>query len=388
MLEDKLLQHCAQVNLTDSTKNWLEKAQINNLDWPYILKQSRNQGVCSLVYLNLSGFKHKIPENIWRSFEQVYYGDSYRNTQIYQKISVMFIVFNREDLKVIPLKGIFFLENIYKNIGLRSMYDVDLLVKKEDLERVDKILVNLGYKTVVDKRLFWQALEKSYMNSVDYFREDEEFPPIHIHWHIINVSLPTYMYSKRIKMDKFFACARRVILADAESLQLAPQHLIMYMAEHALKHSFNKLIHLSDIDAVIKKYKDQIDWDGLVAETIEFGMERQVYYSLFFTRIYLGSYVPEYVLSSLRPNKIGFLEKKFFNSIKNNKRNSKLCYFVYLNMVKGAKNKFRFIFRTLFPPPSILALTFNLNKPKVTLKDYLLFLRKQLFHLKRTILGS
>ena len=384
-LEDKLLRYYAQIDINDKAKNRLDEILHNDLNWSYILQESINEGIAYLFYHNLLQFKNGIRQDIWNKFKEIYYTNIYQNTKIYQEMNIVLSSFNKENVKVIPLKGIFLAEKIYNNIGLRAMGDIDLLIKKEDLSRIDKLLEDIGYRSPIHKELRSHAIEKSYMNSIDYFKTGEKSPILHIHWHIVNVSLPTYMYTKNIKMDKFWEYAKPVKIADTETLQLAPHHLIIHLAEHALKHSFDRLTLLSDINAATKRYREQIKWEKLIKETMEFGMERQLFYGLYFTKYFLEADIPDYVLSRLKPKKIGLLERRFFNAVSNNRRNTKLCYFVYLNMVKGVINKLRFIFRTLFPPPCTLALFFNLNKPRVTVKDYLLFLGKRLSYLRNCL---
>ena len=338
-----------------------------------------------LIYNNLLPLKDKVPRDTWRGLEEVYYANARRNIKIYQEAGAILSSFNKEGVKTIPLKGLFLAEKIYNNIALRGMADIDLLIKREDLQGVNKILGGLGYGTPVDRRLLSLAVERSYLNSVDYFGADDKMPSLHIHWHIVNVTLPTYLYTRRIKMERFWECAKPANVADAETLQLAPHHLIIYLAEHAVKHSFDRLIVLTDLNESIKKYREDINWEDLIEEAKGLGMERQLYYGLYSINHFLDADISQDVISQLRPKKMGLLEERFFRSISNNARDTKLSYFVYLSIVKGGLNKTRFIFRTLFPPPSALALTFNIDRPRVTAKDYLLFLREQLSHLKDCI---
>ncbi len=382
-LEDKLLRYCAQNDITNRIKDNLKTILYDNLNWLYILQESIKEGIACLLYNQLSNFEYGgIPEDIWRNLKEIYYLNTYRNIRIYNELVNILSSFNNKGLKVIPLKGVFLLEKIYNNIALRGTTDIDLLVKKEELPKIDKMLEILGYRTPIHKELLPLAIKKSYLNSMDYFKTTELSPSLHIHWHIVNVSLPTYMYTKNIKMDKFWECAKPVKIGDAETLQLAPHHLILYLAEHALKHSFDKLILLVDINEIIKKYGKKIDWEILIRESKEFSMERQLFYSLFFMNYFLDANIPQNILSELKPRKMGLLEKRFFRSILDNNRGSGLSYFAYLGMIKGSINKLVFIFRTLFPPPSALVLARNIDKPNVTVKDYLRFLRERLSHLK------
>lgn len=382
IFNNELLKLCAQSNAKDIGKN--KSAQ--KLNWPHILQKNIKEGIAPLFYDNLSQFKYTIPQKISERLEQIYLTNAYRNIRIYKKINTILSSFNKANLKVIPLKGIFLAEKIYENIAIRAITsDIDLLIKKEDLQKVNSILEGLGYKTSVHKKLLPCAINKSHMNSINYFKNDESLPCLHIHWHIVNISLPTYMYTKNIKIARLFKFAKPITIANTQALELMPEHLIIYLAEHALKHSFDRLILLSDIDAVIKKYNKKINWQKLVEEAEEFEMQKQVFYGLYFTNYFLKTNIPDYVLNNLKPKKTGFLEKRFIKAIKNNQRGTKLCYFVYLALVKGHINKLKFIVRTLLPPPSTLALFFNLNKPKITVKDYFSFLSKQLSHLKNIL---
>lgn len=385
LIEDRLLKYCCRIKIGDRIRYDLSELLHSKLNWHYVLRESANQAIPCLVYNNLSPFKDKIPEKIWIAFQEIYYLNISRNIKIYQEANALLSSFNKEGIKTIPLKGLFLAEKVYNNIALRGMADIDLLIKKEDLSRIDNVLGGLGYTTPMDKRLISLAMKRSYLNSADYFKPDGNAPHLHIHWHIVNVPLPTYLYTRRIKMERFWECAKLANVADAETLQLAPHHLIIYLAEHAVKHSFDRLIVLTDLNESIKKYREDINWEDLIEEARGLGMERQLYYGLYSINHFLDADISQDVISQLRPKKMGLLEGRFFRSISNNARDTKLSYFVYLSIVKGSLNKARFIFRTLFPPPSALALAFNIDRPRVTAKDYLQFLREQLSHLKDCI---
>ena len=384
--QDGFLRYCAQLGANNRVKKSPEKLLRRDLNWPAVLQKSKTEGISCLLYHNLLQFRHLVPKDIWNSLTEIYYTNTSRNIRIYRQISAVLASLNQEGLAVIPLKGIFLAEKVYGNIALRKIGDIDLLIKRQDLPRIDQVLGNLGYHTPIQKKLLSYAIKKAYLNSIDYFKGDRKSPTLHLHWHIVNVSLPTYMYSQAIQMERFWQFSQASTLAAAPTFEFSPEHLIIYLSEHAVKHSFDRLILLSDIDAVIKRYEGKIDWEKLIQEAKGLGMQRQLFYSLYLTKDFLDADIPERALSSIEPKRWGFLERKFFNSVCRNRRKTKLCYFVYLNMVKGVMNKSRFVLRTFFPAPCVLALTFNLNKPKITIRDYLKFLKKQASHLKRVFI--
>jgi hypothetical protein len=59
--------------------------------------------------------------------------------------------FRAAGIDVIVLKGAFLAELVYRNIGLRAIGDIDLLVKKEDLGKVKRVLIQLGYQALPTK---------------------------------------------------------------------------------------------------------------------------------------------------------------------------------------------------------------------------------------------
>jgi hypothetical protein len=385
--EYELLLSCAKVRSNGKIKERLPKILNLNLDWPYILDESIKQGTVCLLYENLSKFNEYVPAEIRNKLKDAYYLNASRNILIANETSRVLSLFNKESLKAIPLKGIFLAENFYGNIALRTMNDIDILIKFEDLSKANSILAQLGYRSTINKELLSSATEKSYLNSVDYNKATDDIASyattLHIHWHIVNVSLPTYLYTKYMNMGRFWQDATPAKITDIETLQLSACHLIIYLSEHALKHSFDKLILFTDIDTVFHKFSGILDWGKLIKESKEFGMERQVFYSLYFTRYFLGTDIPEHVLSELKPKKIGIFEQWFFKSISNNKRNAQFCYFVYLGMVDGLINKLKFVFRTILPPPEALALFSNLDKKRITITDYLYFFKKRFSRMKR-----
>ena len=62
-----------------------------------------------------------------------------------QQLAEALGAFRDAGIPTIVLKGAYVAEAVYKNIALRPMSDVDILVKKKDLPAVEKILLKLGY---------------------------------------------------------------------------------------------------------------------------------------------------------------------------------------------------------------------------------------------------
>src|SRR5207302_709930 len=62
--------------------------------------------------------------------------------------------FEREHVPVIPLKGPVLAEMLYAHPALRPCSDLDLLIRREHLERVDELLRRLAYRRMADAHSF------------------------------------------------------------------------------------------------------------------------------------------------------------------------------------------------------------------------------------------
>lgn len=356
--EDLLIRYCARTRLEEEKPREIEELLHRDLDWDYIVEEAKDQAVASLLYHCLSKMENGrdyIPDDILTRLRNLYYGSLANNILLYQRLNRVLGFLREENIKVIVLKGAALAERVYGNLALRPMYDVDLLVRKEDLPRVDERLSLLGYSTQENYLDRLKTSNNSYLNTI--MMHSTMSPPLHLHWHLVNSTIPTFNYCSKIEMERIWQEAIPAKVAGIESLVLAPHHLIIHLSEHALKpsHSLGKLIFLCDIHEVVRAYRDQLNWELLKEEAFHFNLSWQVYYCLNLASLVLGAHVPGDVLEKLKPKNAGFIERRFFTLTLRPKASYGLSYLMQLAMCQSLSQKVRFLWRTLFPPGEILA---------------------------------
>jgi hypothetical protein len=136
------------------------------------------------------------------------------------------------DVEGVPLKGLDLAWSAYPSPSLRDMGDVDLLVRPSERGKADEILRRLGYAPELPP----EALDGGTLHAALYSREASL--PIHLHWHPLNSSWPQFMF--RLDPEELWAGVR--------GGRLDPLHRFLLLAEHALKHSYGELIHLTDLE--------------------------------------------------------------------------------------------------------------------------------------------
>ncbi len=174
----------------------------------------------------------------------------------------------RERVEALPLKGLHLAHRLYPSPGLRDMGDIDLLVRTSDLGRADRALRGLGYVPDRDPVPGGGA----WLNAVLYSRG--EGLPVHLHWRVSNASLPHGM----LRIDE------EEIWREARDGAMAPHHLLLTLCEHALKHSYDAIVHLTDLELAARG----ADWSRVAESARRWGLERAVAFGLVLLRDVMG----------------------------------------------------------------------------------------------------
>lgn len=373
--EDRLLLYLCRAHNEKSIGNRVIESARNNLDWDRFLEKTRENGISPLIFFRLNKIDKDntdIPSDILEKLKGDYFLNATRNILIFKKLGAILEEFRQAGLEVIVLKGAALAETIYRNLALRLMTDLDLLIRKEDLSRIDEQLKILGYYSS-DILVNDIDFSSTYLTTLDYRSSTDNSLSLHIHWHFVNSSIPNESYIKNINMDNIWQDAEKIHIANVETLVMAPHHLLIHLSEHALRvtHSLRKFSFFCDINESVNFYSERLDWDLLIKDSFKFNLNRMVYISLSLTSKFMCTKIPKDVLAELKPKRFYLGEKIFLNRILNNNSFSGMSYLVHLSMNRGLFKKMNFLGRTLFPPSRVIAQRNYIQESKLTWISYI-----------------
>ncbi|MFV1951387.1 MAG: nucleotidyltransferase family protein [Nitrospinota bacterium] len=360
-IENNLLLLCCRELINGDKGDEIKDILKKDLDWDIVLERARKDNLSPLLYYSLkriNGCFKALPPYAAKELKRYYYYTSARNTFTYNELSKILKRLGDNGIDTILLKGAALAEVIYDEISLRPMTDVDLLIKREDFKKTNEILNTLGFKAKDRAPDIYEAIFSSYLNTFDYTNSGGMAFSLHLHWHLINSTIPTHSYIHKINMDKIWRDADQVSISGSKTMILSPHHFIIHLSEHALRvrHSLNRLIFLLDISKTIQRFNDRLDWEKLIKESYEFNLHRMVYQALHLNKIYMATQsLPEYVIDRLRPARLSLGERIFMAYALKGKYPTGLSYTIHLSMNENFFQKIRFIYRTIFPPIRIVA---------------------------------
>ena len=373
--EDRLILYCARTRMNEATQHEVIQLLNNRLDWDFILNGTTRHGISPLLYRKLRKINagNDVPAEVMTELMERYYNNIDRNIRIYNELSKVLKAFSDAGIDVIVLKGAVLAETVYKNVRLRVIGDVDLLVKKGDLSIAKNALALLGYNPMQCDLTQWHADQGRLLTHMHLPPYCKQGLSIEVHWDIQTLASPF-----RIDINTFWLNAQPVTIADVDVLMLAPEDLLQHLCLHLDQHLRSGAIPLRwycDIAEVIEQYDEKINWNYLVRQSKNHGIEEPMYQGVYIVSNYFGCFVPAHVLHDLKPANVDcddiddLFRRLIGGKIKKGKEG--MGYFRMITKVDGIVNKAHLLFDAVFPCKEYMIRRYSIKNKKLIYVYYL-----------------
>ena len=289
---DRLLLFCLRASHDkpgDGTvEPWLEA------DWDELLQQSDRHKITGLLYYRLKTVLPDIaiPPVVMTRLRQAYLDNSARNLRLYAHLNKVLAILHRNSIPVIALKGAHLAELVYGSRALRFMGDLDLMVKKDCLMRVDALLLEMGCTPIAPNRIVGKD------NNEFVYVMPRRDVSLEIHWSILPPSFPF-----AIDTEGQWERSKPAVIAGVDAAVLSPEDLLLHLCVHAgCTHGFEPGLKLfCDISELLQHDGNGVDWKTVERRTREWGIEKCVYLTLKLTREFFAVVLPDDLMESLKP---------------------------------------------------------------------------------------
>jgi len=319
--EERLLLLLSRTTLTPKQKKESIDIIRDGILWERFLSNVSELEVSPLVYNTLSSLIGEckeievlIPRVYVDELKRSYYLNASRNMVLFREVGRILSSLNRLGIPFIVLKGAYFAELVYPNRALRTMTDVDILVRKEDVKTCEALLRESGYSPCRDSA------------PSDYYADLHHIIPydsgdglirMEVHTHIVKPTFPVVL-----DIEGLWRRAKRVEIAGNDTLVLSPEDTVLHLCLHFCVHLVNgrsyagRFRGMCDICEFLEKFKTEINWDFILKESMEHKMAPCIYYPLWFVREFLDADIPEDVLLRLKGDiPFGSLEDRVLKAL-------------------------------------------------------------------------
>jgi hypothetical protein len=272
--------------------------RLSAADWHGLLEMAAALKVTPLLYHGLvkRGLEDSIPPDAWRRLRQSYLANAAHGLGIYAELREIAAALQREGIAFIVLKGVHLAAVIYRNLALRVIGDIDLLVSRAALTRSAAALSALGY---CSRRPFDVDLDADLAGHLHLPPMSKpEGVEVELHWAI---TPPDRLFS--MQPEELWQRAESTSVEGVEALALSPEDLLLHVCMHvAYMHGFDiGLRPFCDIAEAVCHYGPRLDWEQVAARAHRWGWSRGTYLALHLAKEMVGADVPDSALNDLRP---------------------------------------------------------------------------------------
>lgn len=266
---------------------------LSYLAWEALLASSQHARLtASLSYrIEDKGLKGEVPQKVWTHFEASRVFADFRNRQILWELNRVQRALRQVDFEVIALKGGAYLLLDLPLARGRLPADLDILVRKENLPAMEKLLLDEGWQpTKLDD--YDQRYYREWMHEIPPLRHPERQVEVDVHHALLPMTARIHA-----SPELLWSSARPV--EGSRFRVMGPEDLTL----HAIVHLFydsdfdNRLRDLLDIDELLRFHasQDETFWSRLIQRAEDHGLTRPLAYALHICSRILDTPVPEHL---------------------------------------------------------------------------------------------
>jgi hypothetical protein len=199
-------------------------------------------------------------------------------------------LFQRHGIQAVPIKGPVLAHSAYGDLGLRTIRDLDFVLRKKDVLPARDLLISEGF--TLQSSLHWNS-DAAHLRSLNSeFTMQGKYISIDLHWRLLPDYFPFDMDSDTLWSD----CTTQTI-AGRQIPAFSPEHQLLYFAAHGAKHYWSRLQWVCDIARFIQVMP--LNWDRAFQLCHSAGNPRMLTHALALTRLLLPVPLPSEVVSRI-----------------------------------------------------------------------------------------
>jgi ubiquinone/menaquinone biosynthesis C-methylase UbiE len=296
--EIELLLCCARTRFGPSLSDRIASLLAADIDWAQLIGAALAHRVAPLLFNALTRVNPPgVPSDVFEALDLYCRGNRERSAYLGQEFLAIARELEREAIPLIALKGPPLAELAYGDLSLRSVGDLDFLVKEAHVSTVCERLAARGFhdpegsQSVLQLRPAAQAAYRKYQAEYMFVR-DHDGVVVEPHW-----ALVPRLLAVPFDHDGLWDRAGRSPFNGAVINSLAVEDLLLFLCVHGSKHQWTRLQWVCDIAELIAACPD-LDWSACLERASVQGCRRMLLLGLALASQLLGSDLPDVIASA------------------------------------------------------------------------------------------
>ncbi len=359
----------------------LSSIQDSTFDIQDLISLSTHHGVLPTVYKTLKNIstKHPLPPTLDLSLKQVlnkfrpqYQSIARRNMLISSELLYVIKLLKRNGIEALPFKGPVLSQMAYGDITLRQYGDLDILVRKKDIYKVDKLLKEQGYKRLPE---LTSVQERTWIRFAHDLGFIHPVKGVHLemHWSFLDEDCPV-----QVDLKHFWIDTQRIVMNSHDIPTFSKENLLIYLSIHGSKHLWERIEWIVDLDRLIRN--NQIDWKKVEQQTKNTAYKKMIYLGLFLCNSLFDTPLPKSLHHTIENHPVMQSTTNFILHSWKTPQTVFKTTSTMLRLFPGIKEKALFIHKVILKPslneymvvdlPQILYWVYYFIRPWILFKKY------------------
>ena len=226
-------------------------------DWTEVTRLARVGRIAPLLHGVLRD-ETFVPPQVRRRFRRAYLSNAQRNLILLRELEATVAALDAAGVPAIVLKGGALAKVVYGNMALRSLMDVDLLIRHEHLGDALRVLAQRGF---APHRPETRDGATDYENELLVIKPGTVPVPLELHWSFFD----SPYYQRRLNLDVWWRQAVPFTLGEHQAFMLDPVSQLLHLCGHLLlHHGGTDLLWENDVAEFVALYGTTLDWSALL----------------------------------------------------------------------------------------------------------------------------
>lgn len=274
--EERLLVLMSFARLDEAEKAEARTAAAGVRDWDAFVTLAEDNATAPLVAYNLAalGLDAMLPAPARARLDERTAAIKAQNEARLAVGRTLLARLAERGVPVVILKGVLFAETLYGNPYYKKMNDIDILIRREDLDTIYAVYEELGFFSAAELVGGSPRKQEKFSHHAPPFFSRDLACMLGTHWGLITPLAPY-----KLDYDAIWSRVRDLDFQGVPAKQMAPEDNLHHLCVH-LPYYKTGVRELADIYNLVRHYEADLDWGLFHEEIRKAKTENLVYHAL------------------------------------------------------------------------------------------------------------
>jgi len=292
--EKQLLLCCARAKINHPIAKSVRDILRYEVNWGVLLDDAHDHSVFPLLERNLLALAPElIPSATAERLKAEAKANAVRCLALSGELIRIVDALGAAGVECIPYKGPVTASQAYGDITAREFEDLDVVLRQRNVKRANEVVQGLGYQARFPS-IHTHGTSAALVPGEYNYSNPERRTILELH-----TELTLRHFPRRVDLDAFVSRAVNVDLGGRAMRTFAPEDALIFLAVHAAKDSWQKLVWITDV-AELMQSNPKLNWTAAIQRAREVGAQRMLHVSLALASELFDAKLPMEVAASVQ----------------------------------------------------------------------------------------